>query len=126
MATYVLIHGAGSDSWYWHLVVPELQARGHEVVTVDLPCDDDAAGLSEYTDSVVDAIGDRTDLILVAQSMGGFTAPLVCERVPVSLMVLVAAMVPRPGESPGGWWADTGWGEARRGKAAPYGNPSDG
>ena len=24
MATYVLIHGAASDSWYWHLVVPEL------------------------------------------------------------------------------------------------------
>jgi pimeloyl-ACP methyl ester carboxylesterase len=126
MATYVLIHGAGSDSWYWHLVVPELQGRGHDVVAVDLPCDDDAAGLSEYTDSVVHAIGDRTDLILVAQSMGGFTAPLVCDRVPVSLMVLVAAMVPRPGESPGEWWADTGWEEARREQAALYGSPSDG
>ncbi len=27
MATYVLIHGAASDSWYWHRVLPELQAR---------------------------------------------------------------------------------------------------
>jgi len=44
MATYVLIPGAGSDSWYWHLIVPELAARGHEVVAVDLPCDDDTAG----------------------------------------------------------------------------------
>jgi pimeloyl-ACP methyl ester carboxylesterase len=126
MATYVLIHGAGSDSWYWHLVVPELQARGHEVVAVDLPCDDDAAGLAEYSDTVVDAIGDRTDLILVAQSMGGFTAPLVCERVPVRLVVLVAAMVPRPGESPGEWWANTGWEAARREQAERYGSPSDG
>src|SRR5438552_7289681 len=117
MATYVLIHGAGSDSWYWHLVVPDLQARGHDVVAVDLPCDDDAAGLAEYTDTVVDAIGDRTDLILVAQSMGGFTAPLVCERVPVRFVVLVAAMVPRPGESPGEWWANTGWEAARREQA---------
>ena len=52
MATYVLIPGAGSDSWYWHLVTPELAARGHDAVAVDLPCDDDTAGLAEYTDVV--------------------------------------------------------------------------
>jgi len=108
MATYVLIHGAGSDSWYWHLVTPKLQALGHDVVAVDLPCDDDAAGLQEYADVVVDAVGDRRDVILVAQSLGGFTAPLVCDRLPVILMIFVAAMVPRPGESPGDWWANTG------------------
>jgi len=108
MSTYVLIHGAGSDSWYWHLVVPRLRAVGHDVVAVDLPCDDDAAGLQEYADTVVEAVGDHRDLILVAQSLGGFTAPLVCDRLPVKLLVLVAAMTPRPGESPGEWWANTG------------------
>jgi pimeloyl-ACP methyl ester carboxylesterase len=108
MATYVLIHGAGASSWYWHLVVPRLEALGHDVVTPDLPCDDDTAGLHEYADTVVHAIGNRGDLILVAQSLGGFTAPLVCARRPVGLMVLVAAMTPRPGESPGEWWANTG------------------
>lgn len=84
------------------------------MVAVDLPCDDDAAGLTDYADAVVDAIGDRTDLVLVAQSLAGFTAPLVCERVPVDLLVLVAAMVPTSGESPGEWWAATGHEEARR------------
>ncbi len=108
MATFVLIHGAGSDSWYWNLVTPQLEANGHDVVAVDLPCDDDGAGLEDYADVVVDAIGARRDVILVAQSLGGFTAPLVCARVPVVLMVLVAAMVPRPGESAGDWWANTG------------------
>jgi pimeloyl-ACP methyl ester carboxylesterase len=108
MATFVLIHGAGSDSWYWHLVAPRLQALGHDVVAVDLPCDDDNAGLQDYADAVVEAAGRRTDIILVAQSLAGFTAPLVCERLPVVLMVLVAAMVPRPGESAGEWWANTG------------------
>jgi pimeloyl-ACP methyl ester carboxylesterase len=107
MTTYVLIHGAGSDSWYWHLVAPELRALGHEVVAVDLPCDDDAAGLQEYADAVVAAVGEREDLILVAQSLGGFTAPLVCDRLPVTLLVLVAAMTPSPGESPGEWWTNT-------------------
>jgi pimeloyl-ACP methyl ester carboxylesterase len=114
MATYVLIHGAGSDSWYWHLVVPELQARGHDVVAPDLPSEDDSAGFSEYADVVVEAIGRRGDLIVVGQSLGGFTAPLVCDRVPVDLLVLVAAMVPLPGEAAGDWWSNTGWEQARR------------
>ena len=126
MANYVLIHGAGSDSWYWHLVVPELRARGHHVVAPDLPVDDDSAGLSEYTDVVVQAIdGDRGDLVVVAQSLGGFTAPLVCERVPVSLMILVAAMVPRPGESPGDWWANTDHAQAKRAQDEREGRPPD-
>lgn len=114
MATFVLIHGAGSDSWYWHLVIPLLRARGHDVVAPDLPCDDDSAGLREYADTVVKAIGDRTDLVLVAQSMAGFTAPLVCARVPVNLLVMLVAMVPAPGESPGDWWVDTGHEQAKR------------
>jgi pimeloyl-ACP methyl ester carboxylesterase len=113
MATFVLIPGAGSDAWYWHLVVPELEAAGHDVVAVDLPCADDAAGFADYADRVIDAIGDRRALVLVAQSLAGFTAPLVCERVPVDLMVLVAAMVPCPGESAGEWWVNTGYAEAR-------------
>jgi len=125
VATYVLIHGAGSDSWYWHLLVPELRARGHDVVAVDLPCDDDSAGLSEYADTVVDAIGDRTDLVVVAQSLGGFTALLVCDRMPVSLLVLVAAMVPLPGEAPGDWWANTGHEQAKREQAERDGRATD-
>jgi pimeloyl-ACP methyl ester carboxylesterase len=126
MATYVLIHGAGSDSWYWHRVVSELQARGHDVVAPDLPCDDDSAGFSEYADVVVGAIGDRTDLVVVAQSLGGFTAPLVCERAPVNLLILLAAMVPLPHEPPGDWWANTGWEQARREQANRDGRPAGG
>jgi pimeloyl-ACP methyl ester carboxylesterase len=109
MATYALIHGAGDTAFYWHLLVPELEERGHEVVAMDLPSDDESAGLSDYADAVVEAIGDRTPVILVAQSAGGFTAPLVCERVPVELMVLVAGMVPLPGEKGDDWTANTGY-----------------
>ena len=126
MSTYALIHGAGSDGWYWHLVEPELRARGHEVVAPDLPCDDDSAGLAEYADVVVDAIGDRTDVVVVAQSLAGFSAPLVCERRPVRLLILLAAMVPAPGEAPGEWWTNTGWERARREQAAADGRSIDG
>jgi pimeloyl-ACP methyl ester carboxylesterase len=100
VATFVLIHGAGDVGWYWHLVAAELRRRGHDVVAPDLPCDDDSAGLSEYADTVLDAIGDRRELVVVAQSFGAFTAPLLCTRVPVELLVLVAGLVPSPGEAP--------------------------
>jgi pimeloyl-ACP methyl ester carboxylesterase len=113
-ATYVLVPGAGGESWYWHLVASRLRAEGHEVVAPDLPAGDDAAGLAEYADTVVEAIGDRADLTVVAQSMGAFTAPMVCDRVDVRLLILVAPMIPAPGESPGAWWSNTGQGPARR------------
>jgi pimeloyl-ACP methyl ester carboxylesterase len=111
MATYVLIHGAGDVGWYWHLVEAELRARGHDVIAPDLPCEDESAGWTEYADAVIDAVGDRTDLVVVAQSLGGFTAPIVCERVPVDLLVLVAAMVPMPGETGSEWWTNSGYQE---------------
>jgi pimeloyl-ACP methyl ester carboxylesterase len=112
VATFVLIPGAGDVAWYWHLVEPELRQRGHDVVAPDLPCDDDSAGWSEYTDTVVDSIGDRTGLVVVAQSLGGFTAPLVCDRTPVHLMVLVAGMIPMPGETGDQFWENTGYEQA--------------
>jgi pimeloyl-ACP methyl ester carboxylesterase len=114
MATFVLIHGAGDVGWYWHLVEAELRARGHDTVAPDLPCDDDSAGLPEYADAVVHAIGDRTDLTVVAQSAGGFTAPLVCDRVAVQLLVLVAPMIPAPGEAPADYWTNTKYNEEKR------------
>jgi pimeloyl-ACP methyl ester carboxylesterase len=99
MATYALIHGAGDVGWYWHLVEAELRARGQDVVAMDLPVDEDSAGLSDYADVVVAAIGDRRDLLVVAQSFGGYTAPIVCERIRSRLLVLVTGMIPSPGES---------------------------
>jgi pimeloyl-ACP methyl ester carboxylesterase len=112
MATFVLIHGAADVGWYWHLVEPELRQRGHEVVAPDLPCDDDTASLLDYADVVVDAIADRRDLIVVGQSYGGFTAPLVADRLAVDALVFVAGMVPVPGEKPADWWNNTGYRQA--------------
>lgn len=125
MTTYVLIPGAGGDAWYWHRLIPELLERGHEVVAPDLPADDEQATFLDYADGVIDAIGERRDLVVVAQSLGGFTAPLVCDRLPVELLVLLNAMVPAPGESAGEWWENTGHGEAFRKKALEDGRDPD-
>jgi len=125
MSVFVLVPGAGGAAWYWHRVVPELRARGHETVAVDLPGADESAGLPEYADAVAEAIGGRHDVVLVAQSMGGFTAPVVCARVPVRLLVLLNAMIPLPGETPGAWWDNTGWESARIAAARAGGYPAE-
>jgi pimeloyl-ACP methyl ester carboxylesterase len=113
MVTFALIPGAGGVAWYWHRIVPLLGEAGHEAIAIDLPGDDAQAGLSVYADHVVEAIGLRR-VILVAQSLGGFTAPLVCERVHVRMLVFVNAMIPVPGETAGEWWDNTGAVAARK------------
>ena len=92
--------------------MPLLEEAGHEAIAVDLPGDDEHAGLSAYADRVIDAIGAR-QVILVAQSLAGFTAPLVCARVRVRMLVFVNAMIPVPGETAGQWWENTGSTAAR-------------
>jgi len=109
VSTFVLIHGAGDVGWYWHLVEAELRGRGHDVVAPDLPAGDDSANLDDYADAVVEAVGDRRDLVVAGQSFGAFTTPLVAARLPVDTLVLVAGMVPAPGETPNDWWRNSGY-----------------
>lgn len=125
MTDFVLVPGAGGSAWYWHRVVAELRRRGHVADAVDLPAADATAGLTEYTDVVVEVIGERTDVVLVAQSMGGFTAPLVADRVPVAQIVLVNAMCPVPGESGADWWHNTGHEAAHAAAVSREGWPGD-
>lgn len=123
--TFMLIPGAGGQAWYWHRVVGELHGRGYGAIAVDLPAGDDSAGLVAYTDAVVAAIGEARPLVVVGQSMGGLTAPLVCDRVPVDLLVLVNAMIPTPGETGGQWWEVTDQAAARTDRAAHDGRGLD-
>ncbi|MET8846891.1 alpha/beta hydrolase [Amycolatopsis sp. NPDC004625] len=119
MSTYVLIHGAGDGGWSWHPVAAQLRGRGHEVVAPGLP-DAPSATLTGYADAVVEAVGDRPDRVVVGHSFGGFTAPLVAGRLGARLLVLVAAMIPAPGERPGDRGRTTGYREAVRTHDDPY------
>jgi pimeloyl-ACP methyl ester carboxylesterase len=94
-------------AWYWHRVAGLLARAGRRVVAVDLPGDDENAGFDDYADIVARAAEGWANTILVAQSLAGFTAPLVCERAPVRMLVFVNAMIPRPGERAGDWWENT-------------------
>ena len=129
MTSFVLLPGAGSDSWYWHRVIPLLEAAGHEALAVDLPVDDDTAGLDRYVDVAVAAVEavlpDRQDLVVVAQSMGAFTAPLLVGRVPVAELVLVVPMIAAPHERLGDWWDSTNLAQARQEAEAAGGPAAD-
>ena len=116
MSTFALIHGGGSSGWEWQLVAAQLRARGHDAVAPDLS-DDGSATLSDYAHDVVRAVADSDELVVVGHSFGAFTAPLVAAHRPVSGLVLVAGMVPTPGESPADWWTNTGHAEAVRHQA---------
>jgi len=118
MATFVLVHGAGDAGWYWHLTEAELRARGHDTVAPDLPCDDDTASLDDYAAAVTGAAAGRPDLVIVSQSYGAFAATLAASRLPARLLVLLAGMIPAPGETPGQWWENTGYRQAAQEQAA--------
>jgi pimeloyl-ACP methyl ester carboxylesterase len=117
MTAVALIPGAGGLGWYWHLVGRDLRNRGYDAFAVELAALGHT-GLPAYADAVVDAIDGRTDVALVAQSMGAFTAPSVWQRVPTRLVVFVNAMIPQPGETPGEWWDNVGSEPARTAAAA--------
>jgi pimeloyl-ACP methyl ester carboxylesterase len=125
---FVLVPGAGGAGWYWHRVVPLLEAAGHSATAVDLPGDDETAGLPEYAALTLDAARGREDVVLVGQSLGGFTVPLVARDLiaagsPPRELVLVNAMIPAPGETPGAWWDNVGQADARVAAAEAGGWP---
>ena len=121
MTTFVLIPGAGGQASFWDRLVPELRSRGHAAIAVDLPAGDDSAGLAAYADVVVRSVDIPGPVTVVAQSMGGLVAPLVCDRLDLEQIVLVNAMTPWPGETGNAWWADTGQAAAARAYAEQQG-----
>ena len=125
MTTFLLLPGAGGEALYWAPVADLLRRAGHEASAVDLPADDPEAGLTAYADLAVAAVEGRTDVVLAAQSMGGFTAPLVAARIPLRALVFVNAMIPLPGETAGDWWGAVGSEPARLAAAEAGGYPAD-
>ena len=104
--TFVLIPGAGIDPGVWRWTITELQARGHRGLAPRLPLNNPDAGPSAHADAVVDAVSQvRDPLVVVGQSLGAFAASLVAARVEVAELVLLAPMIPAPGETAGDWWA---------------------
>jgi pimeloyl-ACP methyl ester carboxylesterase len=108
MSTFVLVHGAGHGAWCWHKLVPELEARGHRVVTLDLPgLGDDKTPVAEVTyertiDRVVETVSREAEpVVLVGHSLGGVSISATAEAIPdrIRLLVYLAAFLPVDGDS---------------------------
>jgi pimeloyl-ACP methyl ester carboxylesterase len=99
VATFALIHGSWHGAWCWESLTPLLEEAGHKVVAPNLPIEDKAASFDRYAEVVCAALDGCDDIVLVAHSMGGYTAPLVASRRPIRHLVYLAALVPRVGLS---------------------------
>lgn len=100
MPTFALVHGSWHGAWCWTKLVPELEARGHSAVAMDLPIEDADADLTRYAEVVAEALrGIDDDVVLVGHSFAGSTIPLVARHRPLRRLVFLCALVPRPGAS---------------------------
>ena len=110
MATFVLVHGASHGSWCWDKVVPILEARGNEVIAVDLPGNtygefDIPPGqvtLDTYAMHVCQVLDQlESEVILIGHSLGGLTISQAAEYRPDKIRVLVylTAALLGPGEA---------------------------
>jgi pimeloyl-ACP methyl ester carboxylesterase len=100
VTTFALVHGAWHSGACWDPTAALLREAGHDVVTVDLPCDNPAAGLVDYASTVLEALDGTpagVDLVVVGHSLGGLTIPLVAAARPVRELVFLCAFVPLPG-----------------------------
>lgn len=122
---FLLVPGAGGAAWYWHLVEAELAQQGYPVIAVDLPGDDEGAGLIEYAELIVEAGQGRDELVLVGQSMGGFSVPIAAEQLRPSRIVLLNAMIPVPDETAAEWGEHVGSTPARIAAAEAGGYSTD-
>lgn len=100
LTTLAFVHGAWHAPWVFDAVSEILDDAGIESIAPDLPITDPNAGCGEYADAMVDAVGERADLVVVGHSAGGLTAPLVAERLGAARLVMVAPLVPKPGCPP--------------------------
>jgi len=73
VARFVLVHGAWHGGWCFAGVAAALEARGHEVEAVDLPCDRPGLTVQDYAATV----GPRPRSVVVGHSLGALSVALV-------------------------------------------------
>ncbi len=100
MSIFCLVHGAALGAWAWDLLIPELEARGHSAIAMNLPIEEADAGAVRYAEVVLQALqGVHDDVVLVGHSMSGLVIPIVANQRPIRKLVYLAAGIPKVGTS---------------------------
>jgi pimeloyl-ACP methyl ester carboxylesterase len=125
--TFVLIPGAGADPRVYGATIEALRQLGHDGIAPPLPLDDASATPSDHADAIVAALGDPppAPLVVVGQSLGAFSATIAAARLAPRRLILLAPMIPAPGESASDWWEGTGHDKAIAPLTERIGSPSD-
>ena len=129
---FVLVHGAAHGAWCWDEVAERLEAKGHRVITLDLPghgrraSEVRQASVATYARAVADAMA-REGIsrgIVVGHSMGGLVICKAAELVPARIahLVFLAAVVLPHGGSLAGVHLTAAGREALRGMVAGRGD----
>jgi pimeloyl-ACP methyl ester carboxylesterase len=125
--TFVLIPGAGADPRVYDATIAALRDLGHDGVAPPLPLDDPDATPSDHAGAVIAALPEPppAPLVVVGQSLGAYAATIAAARLRPQRLILLAPMIPAPGESAGDWWRGTD----HEGAIAPlierHGTPSE-
>ena len=108
MAVFVLVHGGSHGSWCWDACAKVLQREGHQTVSFDLPghgqdrTPRDRVTVKAYAEAILDQLKQcsREPPILVGHSLAGIgiAAAMAMEPIVIDQLVMVAALVLKPGE----------------------------
>jgi pimeloyl-ACP methyl ester carboxylesterase len=125
--TFVLTPGAGADPRVYGATIAALRDLGHDGIAPPLPLDDADARPSDHANAIVGALPDPapTPLVVVGHSLGAYAAALAADRLAPRHLILLAPMIPKPGETAGEWWGATGHAEAIAPMIERFGPPSE-
>ncbi|CAN1829343.1 Methyl jasmonate esterase 1 [Linum perenne] len=106
---FVLVHGACHGAWCWYKVSEGLTKAGHKVTAIDLASSginpkkwEEVKSFVEYSEPLLKFMeslpSDGEKVVIVAHSLGGYSASIAMERFPekVSLGVFVTASMLGP------------------------------
>ncbi|MBS1882509.1 MAG: alpha/beta hydrolase [Actinobacteria bacterium] len=134
--TFVLVPGAGADPRVYGATIGALRDLGHDGIAPPLPLDHADALPSDHAAAIVAAIRDLDQpaggprpasrrLAILGQSLGAFSASLAADRLRPDHLILLAPMIPKPGETADEWWAATRHAEAIASLRERFGPPAD-
>ncbi|HWH19642.1 MAG TPA: alpha/beta hydrolase [Solirubrobacterales bacterium] len=125
--TFVLIPGAGTDPRVFGATIAALRELGHEGIAPPLPLDDPDATPSDHASAIIAALPEPppAPLVVVGQSLGAYAATIAAARLRPSRLILLAPMIPAPGESAGDWWRGTDHESAIAPLIERHGTPSE-
>jgi Alpha/beta hydrolase family len=125
--TFALIPGAGADPRVYEATIAALRDLGHKGIAPPLPLGDAGALPSDHAAAVIASLGHPppAPLVIVGQSLGAFSAAIAADRLHPQALILLAPMIPAPGESAGEWWEATDHAAAIAPMAERLGPPSE-